>query len=123
MKWSRFLLATVLALLAVVSASPAHANLCETEADVTEQALHLPSELLLAIGRVESGRPGEDGRVAPWPWSVNAAGQGHFLASKAEAIELVHALQDQGIRSIDVGCFQVNLLQHPNAFQGLSDAF
>ncbi len=123
MKWTIFPLATASALLALSFTVPARANLCETEANATEQALHLPPDLLLAIGRVESGRPGEGGRVAPWPWSVNAAGQGHFLASKAEAIELVQALQVQGIRSIDVGCFQVNLLHHPDAFQALSDAF
>ena len=123
MKWTSVLLANALASLAIAFASPCWANVCETEANATEQALHLPQELLLAIGRVESGRPGEGGRVAPWPWSVNAAGEGHFLASKAEAIELVQTLQAQGIRSIDVGCFQVNLLHHPDSFQTLSDAF
>ena len=116
MKWVGFL-------LIMSAALPAQANPCEAEARTTEQALQLPSDLLLAIGRVESGRPGADGRVAPWPWSVNAAGEGHFLGSKAEAIELVQTLQAKGIHSIDVGCFQINLLHHPDAFQSLSDAF
>jgi hypothetical protein len=54
---------------------------------------------------------------------VNAAGRGYYLDSAAEAIGLVRSLQAQGIRSIDVGCFQVNLLYHPDAFATLEDAF
>ena len=77
----------------------------------------------MAIGRVESGRRGDDGRVAPWPWSVNAAGQGYYLNSLAEATGLVRSLQARGIRSIDVGCFQVNLMFHPEAFATVEAAF
>ncbi len=36
---------------------------------------------------------------------------------------LVRSLQAQGIRLIDVGCFQVNLFYHPEAFKSLEDAF
>jgi hypothetical protein len=35
----------------------------------------------------------------------------------------VQALQARGVRSIDVGCLQVNLLYHPDAFATLDDAF
>jgi hypothetical protein len=35
----------------------------------------------------------------------------------------VRGLQAQGVRSIDVGCLQVNLLQHPEAFTTLDQAF
>ncbi len=99
------------------------ANECEAAAAAEEQAAGLPTDLLAAVGRVESGRRGADGRVAPWPWSVNAAGEGRYLASAAEAVALVQSLQARGIRSIDVGCFQVNLLYHPDAFATLAEAF
>ena len=32
-------------------------------------------------------------------------------------------MQAKGIRSIDVGCMQVNLMHHPNAFASLDQAF
>lgn len=77
-----------------------------------------------AIAVVESGRPDRDtGVKAPWPWTINADGQGRFFETKAEAIAAVRALQAQGVRSIDVGCMQVNLLYHPTAFLDLDDAF
>ena len=104
-------------------AAPALGNECESAASAAEQAEGVPADLLTAIGRVESGRRGSDGRVAPWPWSVNAAGQGYYLNSLAEAVTLVRSLQDRGIHSIDVGCFQVNLLFHPDAFGSLEEGF
>ncbi len=83
----------------------------------------LPHGLLQAIGRVESGRRDPDGLVEAWPWSINAAGQGFFAPSAEAAIAKVAALQASGVRSIDVGCFQVNLLHHPDAFASLAEAF
>ena len=102
---------------------PAVGNACEDAGYAAEQASGLPAGLLVAVGRVETGRRGADGRVAPWPWSVNAAGEGHYLASAAEAVALVRALRARGVQSIDVGCFQVNLLYHAAAFASLEDAF
>jgi hypothetical protein len=54
---------------------------------------------------------------------VNAEGQGSFYETKAEAIAAVRNMQRQGVRSIDVGCMQVSLLHHPNAFASLEQAF
>src|SRR3546814_11739102 len=52
-----------------------------------------------------------------------AEGKGRFLPSKAAAIEEVRRLQARGIRNIDVGCLQVNLHYHPDAFASLETAF
>ena len=35
----------------------------------------------------------------------------------------MRALQARGVRSIDVGCLQVNLMYHPAAFASLDEAF
>lgn len=96
---------------------------CETAIVGAEQALHLPPRLLGAIANVESGRPDASGRLHPWPWTIDAEGRGQFFATKAEAIAAVRALQASGVRSIDVGCMQVNLMHHPNAFASLDEAF
>lgn len=90
----------------------------------TKAASREPDKLLPAIARVESGRlDPSTGRVRPWPWTINVEGTGHYYDSKAEVIAAVQAFQAKGVRSIDVGCMQVNLMHHPKAFSDLDEAF
>jgi hypothetical protein len=93
-------------------------------AETTQLGSTLPPHLLSAIALVESGRL--DPRThswQPWPWTINAGGKGYFFRSKADAIMAVRWLQARGVYSIDVGCMQVNLQQHPHAFRSLDAAF
>jgi len=110
--------------------SPAHAGPGSAAADCreaeleAERASHLPPGLLRAIGIIESGRPDpETGRLAAWPWTINAEGVGRAFATRIEAIAATRVLQERGVGSIDVGCFQVNLFYHPTAFANLEEAF
>jgi hypothetical protein len=117
---SLLLLANI-ARAAVVPAPPA---LCETAINTAEYTGRLPPRLLHSIALVESGRLDEKANtVRPWPWTINAEGAGAFFASKNDAIAAVKKLQARGVRSIDVGCLQVNLMFHPNAFASLDEAF
>ena len=103
---------------------PAPSALCRAAILQAERATHVPDRLLDAIAIVESGRRDPiSGAVYPWPWTINAEGIGHFYESKAEAIAAVQAFQARGIRSMDVGCMQVNLQYHPDAFATLDQAF
>ena len=96
---------------------------CRAAIGNVEAARHIPDAFLAAIARVESGRADPaTGALAPWPWTINAEGVGSYFDTKAEAIAAIHALQARGVRSIDVGCLQVNLLQHPDAFASLDEA-
>jgi hypothetical protein len=98
--------------------------LCRQAIDTATRTHAIPPGLLAAIGRVESGRHDPvSGATNPWPWTVDAEGQGAFYDSKEQAIAAVSALQARGVKSIDVGCMQVNLLQHPGAFNSLEQAF
>jgi len=108
----------------VPGAGPNDWAACDAAGQQAEAAHQLPSGLLSAIGRVESGRsaPGT-GRLAPWPWTINAAGRGQNFADRATALTATRALLQQGVGSIDVGCFQVNLAYHPDAFDTLESAF
>lgn len=100
------------------------AQLCETAITTAEYAGRLPPRLLEAIGLTETGRADAgSGRVRPWPWTINAEGEGQFFQTKQQAVGAVRALQARGVRSIDVGCLQVNLMYHPTAFKTLDDAF
>ena len=99
-------------------------RLCRAAIRAAERAHGIPNALLAALGRVESGRRDPvTGNFGPWPWTINAEGRGQFFATKAEAIAAVRRLQAEGVRSIDVGCLQVNLRHHPDAFASLEDAF
>jgi soluble lytic murein transglycosylase-like protein len=123
-----------IALLALGLAAPASLSaeevldspwtLCREAAGRAEQARDLPPHLLTAIALTESGRwHGDRSEAFAWPWTVMAEGEGRFLPSKAAAIETVRALQARGVRNIDVGCMQVNLHYHPEAFESLETAF
>ena len=97
---------------------------CLDAARLAERSERLPGGLLVAIGRVESGRSGVIAEtVLPWPWSINVAGQDQVFPDKASAVRAVSALRRAGVQSIDVGCFQINLMFHPDAFTSLEAAF
>ncbi len=98
--------------------------LCRSEIARIEQERDIPAHLLGAIALVESGRaaPGQ-WEISAWPWTVMAQGKGRYLPSKQAAIEEVEKLRKQGVRNIDVGCMQVNLKYHPDAFTDLEEAF
>ena len=98
--------------------------LCRQAVAAAERNVALPPRLLGAIAAVESGRrdPGS-GTFQSWPWTVNAEGQGFFYDTKAQAVTAVRDMQAHGIRSIDVGCMQVNIMHHPDAFASLEAAF
>ena len=103
---------------------PRSPALCDSAITTAEYSLRLPPNLLEAIAEVESGRPDPaTGRLQPWPWTIDADGVGAFFASKAEAIAAVPHCRHSGVRSIDVGCMQVNLMFHPAAFASLEEAF
>jgi hypothetical protein len=99
-------------------------HLCRAAIAEAERGANLPRGLLQAIGRVESGRRDpETGQFAPWPWTTNAEGEGKYFPTREAAIAHVRQLQARGVRIIDVGCMQVNLHHHPNAFASLEQAF
>ena len=84
----------------------------------------LPAHLLAAISKVESGRwDASQGAISAWPWTVTSGDEGGFFPTKADAIAEVRALRAQGRRNIDVGCMQINLKHHPEAFADLEAAF
>ena len=123
----RFALACCILLAVAVpwaARADADANVCRAAIAGAEAGTAIPSRLLSAIAVVESGRRDPaTGSVSPWPWTINVEGVGHLYDSKADAIAAVQAFRARGARSIDVGCMQVNLLYHADAFSSLDEAF
>ena len=97
---------------------------CRPALIAAEARYGIPTGLLQAIGVVESGRRDEvTGARQPWPWTINAEGEPHFFDTKDQAVAWVRQAQARGMRSIDIGCAQVNLMHHPSAFASLQEAF
>jgi hypothetical protein len=97
---------------------------CGRAVTQAERDWQIPTGLLAAIGAVESGRRTSTGTFPViWPWTITAEGSGFYLPSKAAAVGMARTLQLRGVRVIDVGCFQVDLFYHPNAFANLEEAF
>lgn len=97
--------------------------MCEAYINRFERQHGIPHNLLKAISRIESGRNINGQGVIAWPWTINANGTPYVFNTKAEAVAKVRELKSQGINSIDVGCMQINLKHHPDAFQSLEAAF
>jgi len=89
-----------------------------------ERLTRMPERLLASVALAESGRwdPANREKIA-WPWTVTSGGQGRFFQTKAEAIAWVKTLRGRGVRNIDVGCMQINLMHHADAFDSLEEAF
>lgn len=87
---------------------------CDIAIAAQEGRAGLPPGLLRAIARVESGGN---------PWAFNGAGTSGYGSNREDAVARVRALHARGIRSVDVGCMQINLQHHPHAFRTLEDAF
>ncbi len=96
---------------------------CRRMVGAAEARHRIPSEMLAAISLAESGRwKAEQQAFVAWPWTVYAQGRGRHFPDQAAAVTAVRALLAQGVRNIDVGCMQVNLHYHPNAFDTLQEA-
>ncbi|MCF3630295.1 transglycosylase SLT domain-containing protein [Thalassospiraceae bacterium LMO-SO8] len=99
-------------------------EICLEAARAVERREGIPANLLAAIALTESGRfDKESGENFAWPWTVTSQGKGRYFATEAEARAEVEILLSQGVRNIDVGCMQINMHYHWNAFETLDHAF
>jgi soluble lytic murein transglycosylase-like protein len=112
--------------VAVLPARPARAGLpdiCAALAGVHERAEGIPPGLVQAVALAESGRWLEaDRRSQAWPWTVTSGSDSFYLDSKQEALRKVLELRAAGRSNIDVGCMQINLGYHGDAFDSLAEA-
>lgn len=98
-------------------------QMCSAHFARAEQEFGLPSKVLHAIALTESGRYHKKAkRTIAWPWTLNVAGKGSYYDTMHDAATAVHRAQQRGVESIDVGCMQINLKHHPDAFRSVLDA-
>jgi hypothetical protein len=124
-------LAGMIALLALALSAPEGraesaperaAALCERAAVAGARRGGAPEAVLHAIALTETGRP-LGGRLRPWPWAINREGEGHWFATREEALAFARASVAEGRRSFDVGCFQINYHWHGREFASLEAMF
>ncbi|WP_426957074.1 transglycosylase SLT domain-containing protein [Muricoccus radiodurans] len=120
----RLLVLALIILPGFALAQPSPVAMCRAAITTAERENGIPPGLLHAIGRVESSRRDpQTGEVGPWPWTMNAEGTGRHFSTHPEAVAHVRQLQSQGIRSIDIGCMQINQIHHVRAFSSLEEGF
>ena len=80
------------------------------------QAEQVPADILYAVACAEAGRRMPDGRMRPWPWSLNVAGEGRYFDTRIAAY---HALTEVLAQSsnVDVGLGQINWHWHRERFR------
>ncbi|MCP5433578.1 MAG: lytic transglycosylase domain-containing protein [Alphaproteobacteria bacterium] len=99
-------------------------GVCRAAAVAIEAETGLPAHLLISISRTETGRRTRSGAsLGAWPWTLHAEGESYYFETREEAVAAARRLEARGVRSIDVGCMQINLMHHPDAFAALEEAF
>ncbi len=118
------LAAAIFAWFASALDAAAWEGVCLDTAARVNAAEGLPAHMLGSIAITESGRlhPDTKAKVA-WPWTVTSGGEGQYFPTKAAAIAEVKRLKRAGVENIDVGCMQINLKYHRDAFPNLEAAF
>lgn len=97
---------------------------CSRQFSYFEKKYNLPKDILHSVSLQESQKKHSKFSIyIVWPWTVNVAGVGYHFNSKDEAVKFTLQKQAEGHQSIDVGCMQINLKYHSDAFLSVDQAF
>lgn len=125
MNYTRVLLLSMIGILAAsfqAAANTEVSGICDRSAHVAAREINVPVKALLAITRVETGRA-KGGALQPWPWTVNMEGKGVWFPNKRDALDYARTHFQNGARSFDIGCFQINYRWHHGAFTSIEHMF
>jgi hypothetical protein len=96
----------------------ATAVICEEAAAEAARVHDIPPDILLGLTLTETGR-NLGGRLRPWPWAINHAGQGHWFETRTAMLAHAEGLIAAGATNFDLGCFQLNYRWHAQNFGSL----
>lgn len=99
-------------------------EICLFETTKREKIDNIKEHLLSSLALVESGKWDKikKEKIA-WPWTINVEGKSMVFDTKSEAVNAVKTFQKQGVKSIDIGCMQINLKHHSDAFSSIEEGF
>ena len=104
------------------SADEDPARRCHHAAEQTSQDADVPLDVLRAV--VRFGTQGDtSNQLEPWPWTVNIQGSRVWFDTPDQARSYVFRHFMAGVRSFDIGCFQINYKQHSHAFRSIEEMF
>jgi soluble lytic murein transglycosylase-like protein len=120
-----FLLATFsFSASAVIDPELLESKKCSNMFAYFEGRYKLPQHTLHSISLQETQKAHSTHKIAlVWPWTINLKGNGYHFETKDKALSFARAQIAAGNNSIDVGCMQINLKYHPDAFTSLEQAF
>lgn len=112
MKW---LAAAVLSLLSLLAMSQhALADPVPLAYQITARLDAVPEHILFAVALQESGSF-HTGRLLPWPWTLNVAGQPRRYSTREQTCSALRdALNQWPPQRVDVGLCQINVGFHGN---------
>ena len=106
----------------IAIAGPYGNSVCLKYAMKEERSKGIPTNLLSAISMLKSGRWLESrGENIAWPWTIKSKNGLHFFDTQAEAIAEIEILISSGETLIEVGCMQISLHHHRQAFENIRD--
>jgi hypothetical protein len=98
------------------------AGVCDQAARDAAARTGVPLSILRAVSLAETGHTEPQSRqFSSWPWAIQSQNQGNWFADPQTALSYVRELLGQGVRNIDIGCFQLNYHWHGHGFQSLED--
>ncbi len=100
--------------LMLAGTNAAQASNCQSAIIEAARRHGVPEAVALTVGKVESGHHA---------LAMNIAGRPAWAYSTEDAVIAIRKLRAAGISSVDVGCMQINLKHHPDAFARLEQAF
>ena len=122
-QWTGFYTPTARPAVAAPSVTETGENgRCIREILLAQMRYQIPDNLLLGIGLQESGLY-RNGSLTVWPYTANAEGKGAYFDTEDEAVAWVNQRRSEGITSVDLGCMQINMHWHPDAFDTVADGF
>lgn len=120
-------------LLITLSSLPVSASLdkelleskkCSSMFAYFEDIYNMPENTLHSISLQETQKAHSKHYIGiVWPWTVTAKGKGNHFNNRDDAIAFAKAQIAAGNNNIDIGCMQINLKYHPEAFASIEEAF
>lgn len=104
---------------AATGAAAATVPSCEAAAVRAEKAAGIPSFLLAAISRTETGHTRAGRGYGAWPWTLNIRGKGYYFETREDALAALQQAINAGETSVDVGCMQINYRWHGEQFSSI----
>ena len=98
---------------------------CSNVFSYFEKRHKIPQDTLYSVSLRETQKAHSKHKIGiTWPWTItlNPSGKGYHFKNKTEAIKFAKEQLQSGKGSIDVGCMQINLKYHPDAFSSVEQA-